>query len=130
MMNQVANMLKSHGVHKGSRVVMYMPVGPLPVATMLACARIGALHSVVFAGFSDTALATRIQDGKHAITKLEFVKFFFFFCLYCYQGMREWYLRTSQHLRGPYRALSVSIKCTKLIIPRMNQSTWSVSQSW
>ena len=64
MMNQVANTLKSHGVSKGDRVVIYMPVSPIAVASMLACARIGALHSVVFAGFSAEALASRIRDGK------------------------------------------------------------------
>ena len=64
MMNRMANMLKSHGVKKGDRVVIYMPVSPHAVAAMLACARIGAPHSVVFAGFSAEALATRIQDGN------------------------------------------------------------------
>ena len=64
MMTQLANMLKSHGVSKGDRVVIYMPVSPLAVAAMLACSRIGALHSVVFAGFSAEALASRIQDGR------------------------------------------------------------------
>ena len=64
MMNQIANVLKDNGVRKGDRVVIYMPVSPHAVAAMLACARIGAPHSVVFAGFSSTALASRIQDGK------------------------------------------------------------------
>ena len=64
MMNKIANMLKAHGIKKGDRVVIYMPVSPHAVATMLACARIGAPHSVVFAGFSAEALATRILDGK------------------------------------------------------------------
>ena len=64
MVNQTANCLKNHGVKKGERVVIYMPVSPAAVAAMLACARIGAIHSVVFAGFSAEALATRIQDGK------------------------------------------------------------------
>ncbi len=63
MMNRIANTLKYHGVEKGDRVVLYMPVSPHAVATMLACARIGAPHSVVFAGFSAEALASRIQDG-------------------------------------------------------------------
>ena len=60
----MANMLKSHGVQKGDRVVIYMPVSPHAVAAMMACARIGALHSVVFGGFSAEALAARIQDSK------------------------------------------------------------------
>ena len=63
-MNKIANVLKSHGVKKGERVVIYMPVSPVAVASMLACARIGALHNVVFAGFSAEALASRINDGK------------------------------------------------------------------
>ena len=63
MMNKVANTLLSSGVKKGDRVVIYMPVSPIAVAAMLACARIGAPHSVVFAGFSSEALASRIQDG-------------------------------------------------------------------
>ncbi|KAK2141361.1 hypothetical protein LSH36_1111g01020 [Paralvinella palmiformis] len=68
LMNQIANSLKSHGVHRGDRVVIYMPVSHLAVATMLACARIGAIHSVVFAGFSAEALASRIRDaGAHTI---------------------------------------------------------------
>ncbi len=68
MMNQIANAMKANGVKKGERVVIYMPVSPHAVATMLACARIGALHSVVFAGFSDEALAARIQDGQSSTT--------------------------------------------------------------
>ena len=65
MVNQMANMLRSHGVQRGDRVVIYMSVAPQAVAAMLACARIGAPHSIVFAGFSAEALATRIQDGKY-----------------------------------------------------------------
>lgn len=61
---RVANVLKGHGISKGDRVAIYMPNSPLAVASMLACMRIGAVHSVVFAGFSAEALATRIQDGK------------------------------------------------------------------
>ncbi len=58
-----ANVLKSHGVRKGDRVCIYLPMIPqLPIA-MLACARIGAIHSVVFGGFSAEALAVRIQDS-------------------------------------------------------------------
>lgn len=61
---RLANTLKSHGLEKGDRVAIYMPVSPLAVAALLACARIGAVHTVVFAGFSSEALAGRIQDGK------------------------------------------------------------------
>ncbi len=58
-----ANVLKSKGIKKGDRVAIYMPMVPeLPIA-MLACARIGAIHSVVFGGFSASALASRIQDS-------------------------------------------------------------------
>uniref|UniRef100_A0A4W6F446 Acetyl-coenzyme A synthetase n=1 Tax=Lates calcarifer TaxID=8187 RepID=A0A4W6F446_LATCA len=60
---RLANTLKSHGIQKGDRVAIYMPVSPLAVAAMLACARIGAVHTVVFAGFSSEALAGRIQDA-------------------------------------------------------------------
>ncbi|KAF4084536.1 hypothetical protein AMELA_G00129750 [Ameiurus melas] len=61
---RLANTLKSHGVRKGDRVAIYMPVCPMAVAAMLACARIGAVHTVVFAGFSSDALAGRIQDAE------------------------------------------------------------------
>ena len=59
-----ANVLKNNGVVKGDRVCIYMPmIAELPVA-VLACARIGAIHSVVFAGFSSKALAARINDSE------------------------------------------------------------------
>ncbi len=62
--NRFANVLKKHGVKKGDRVTIYLPMIPeLPIA-MLACARIGAIHSVVFGGFSAQALRDRIQDCK------------------------------------------------------------------
>ncbi|KAK7798291.1 hypothetical protein U0070_014795 [Myodes glareolus] len=61
---RLANTLKRHGVHRGDRVAIYMPVSPLAVAAMLACARIGAVHTVVFAGFSADSLAGRINDAK------------------------------------------------------------------
>ncbi len=65
--NRFANVLKKHGVKKGDRVTIYLPMIPeLPVA-MLACARIGAIHSVVFGGFSAQALRDRIQDCKAKI---------------------------------------------------------------
>lgn len=57
-----ANVLKSRGVKKGDRVTIYMPMIPEAAYAMLACARIGAVHSVVFGGFSPQALAGRIQD--------------------------------------------------------------------
>ena len=57
-----ANILKNHGVKKGTRVTIYMPMIPEAAFAMLACARIGAVHSVVFGGFSPGALAGRIKD--------------------------------------------------------------------
>lgn len=63
MVNQIANVLLNHGVKKSDRVTMYMPMSPHLVASMLACARIGAVHNVVFAGFSAESLAARISDG-------------------------------------------------------------------
>jgi len=59
-----ANVLKSQGVLKGDIVTIYMPMVPETAVAMLACARIGAVHSVVFGGFSPEALASRIADGK------------------------------------------------------------------
>ncbi|GMQ28912.1 acetate--CoA ligase [Algoriphagus confluentis] len=59
-----ANALKAKGVQKGDRVIIYMPMIPEAAIAMLACARIGAVHSVVFAGFSSTSLADRILDCK------------------------------------------------------------------
>ena len=58
-----ANVLKSKGIKKGDRVCIYLPMIPELAVSVLACARIGAIHSVVFAGFSSTALATRINDS-------------------------------------------------------------------
>ncbi|MEB8327775.1 acetate--CoA ligase [Flavobacteriaceae bacterium KMM 6897] len=58
-----ANVLKNEGVKKGDRVCIYLPMIPELAISLLACARIGAIHSVVFAGFSSTALATRINDS-------------------------------------------------------------------
>jgi len=59
-----ANVLKSRGVKKGDRVTIYMPMIPEAAISMLACARIGAVHSVVFGGFSPDSLAGRIEDCK------------------------------------------------------------------
>jgi acetyl-CoA synthetase len=59
---QFANTLKAQGIKKGDRVIIYMPMVPEATVAMLACARVGAVHSVVFAGFSATSLADRIND--------------------------------------------------------------------
>ncbi len=60
--SRMANVLKAQGVRKGDRVIIYMPMIPEAAMAMLACARIGAIHSVVFGGFSPDALAGRIED--------------------------------------------------------------------
>ncbi|HLO54656.1 MAG TPA: acetate--CoA ligase [Saprospiraceae bacterium] len=62
--NKCANALKAQGVKKGDRICFYMPMIPQVAIAMLACARIGAIHSVVFAGFSANALADRIKDSE------------------------------------------------------------------
>jgi acetyl-CoA synthetase len=62
MVCRFANALKANGVGRGHRVTIYMPMVPEAAVAMLACARIGAIHSVVFGGFSPEALAGRIQD--------------------------------------------------------------------
>jgi acetyl-CoA synthetase len=59
-----ANVLKARGVKKGDRVTIYMPMIPEAAYAMLACTRIGAVHSVVFGGFSPDSLANRIEDAK------------------------------------------------------------------
>src|SRR5688572_25404797 len=59
---RLANVLKDHGVRKGDRVTIYLPMIPEAAYSMLACARIGAIHSVVFGGFSPDSLAGRIND--------------------------------------------------------------------
>jgi acetyl-CoA synthetase len=61
---RMANVLKAQGVKKGDRVVIYLPMIPEAAYAMLACARIGAIHSIVFAGFSPDALANRINDSE------------------------------------------------------------------
>ncbi|MCD8445768.1 acetate--CoA ligase [Tenacibaculum finnmarkense] len=67
---KLANVLKDNGIKKGDRVCIYLPMIPELAISVLACARIGAVHSVVFAGFSATALSTRINDcgAKMVIT--------------------------------------------------------------
>ena len=62
--NRFAGILKAQGVARGDRVLIYMPMVPEAVFAMLACARIGAIHSVVFGGFASVSLATRIDDAK------------------------------------------------------------------
>lgn len=61
---RLAGTLRNLGVNKGDRVIIYMPMVPEAVMAMLACARIGAVHSVVFGGFAANELATRINDAK------------------------------------------------------------------
>ncbi|MES2663338.1 MAG: acetate--CoA ligase [Pseudomonadota bacterium] len=61
---RLANALRAQGVSKGDRVCIYLPMIPEAAFSMLACARIGAIHSVVFAGFSPQALSQRIQDAE------------------------------------------------------------------
>ena len=61
--NRMANVLKNNGVKKGDKVCIYLPMIPALAYTMLACVRIGAIHSVVFAGFSSKALSSRINDS-------------------------------------------------------------------
>jgi len=62
-----ANVLKKYGIKKGDRVCLYMPMIPAAAYAMLACTRIGAIHSVVFGGFSPEALRDRIEDGQCAL---------------------------------------------------------------
>lgn len=59
-----SNVLKANGIEKGDRVVLYMPMVPELAVAVLACARVGAVHSVVFAGFSASSLADRINDAE------------------------------------------------------------------
>jgi len=65
--SRLANVYKSMGVGKGDRVILYMPMIPEAAYAMLACARIGAIHSIVFGGFSPDALASRIADCKASL---------------------------------------------------------------
>ncbi len=64
---RLANLLKRRGVTKGSRVCIYLPLIPQAAAAMLACARIGAIHSVVFGGFSPSSLRDRILDAECSV---------------------------------------------------------------
>ena len=63
-MNRAAAMMQSLGVRAGDRVIIYMPNIPEAVFAILACARIGAVHSVVFGGFAAASLAARIDDAS------------------------------------------------------------------
>ena len=74
--SKLANVLKAHGVKKGDRVTIYLPMIPEIADAMLACARIGAIHSVVFGGFSPDSLAGRITDAdsKFIITADEGIR--------------------------------------------------------
>jgi acetyl-CoA synthetase len=73
---RLANVMRAHGVNKGDRVTIYLPMIPEAAYALLACARIGAIHSVVFGGFSPDALAARINDcaSKIVITADEGVR--------------------------------------------------------
>ncbi|MEI7610268.1 MAG: AMP-binding protein, partial [Rhodospirillaceae bacterium] len=62
--SQFGGLLRQLGVEKGDRVIIYMPMIPEAVIAMLSCARIGAVHSVVFGGFAPSELSTRINDAK------------------------------------------------------------------
>ena len=62
--NKFANVLKAHGIKKGDVVALFMPMIPEAIITMLACARIGAIHTVVFSGFSSQALRDRLQASR------------------------------------------------------------------
>jgi len=62
--SKFAGALKNQGINKGDRVIIYMPMIPEAVVAMLACGRIGAIHSVVFGGFASNELASRIDDSK------------------------------------------------------------------
>jgi acetyl-CoA synthetase len=64
---RMANVLKAHGVAKGDRVTIYLPMIPEAAFAMLACARIGAVHSVIFGGFSAESIAGRIQDCRSTV---------------------------------------------------------------
>jgi len=64
---RVAAMMQALGVKRGDRVIVYMPMIPEAVFAILACARIGAIHSVVFGGFAAASLAARIDDAKPAL---------------------------------------------------------------
>src|SRR5262252_10519049 len=65
--SRFANVLKARGAKKGDRITIYLPMIPEAAFAMLACARVGAIHSVVFGGFSPESLAGRIEDAKSTV---------------------------------------------------------------
>jgi len=67
LVQQFANGLKAHGVKRGDRVTIYMPMTPEAIVAMLACTRIGAVHSVIFGGFSSQAIMDRVEDAHSNI---------------------------------------------------------------
>ena len=69
-----AGALTNQGIKKGDRVIIYMPMIPEAVIGMLACGRIGAVHSVVFGGFAPNELASRIDDSKAKINFISFLR--------------------------------------------------------
>ena len=110
---RMANVLESLGVRKGDRVVIYLPMIPEAAYAMLACARIGAIHSIVFAGFSPDALSARINgcDAKVLITADEAPR-----------GGRK-YLAQVQRRQGALLHAKDSVKC--LVVKRTGgQTTW------
>jgi acetyl-CoA synthetase len=66
-MNRFSNLLRSYGVKKGDRVAIYLPTSTMAAVAMLSCARIGAIHNVIFAGFSSEALSSRINDSQCSV---------------------------------------------------------------
>ena len=73
--SKFAGALTNQGIDKGDRVIIYMPMIPEAVVAMLACGRIGAIHSVVFGGFASNELANRIDDSKAKILITAFMWF-------------------------------------------------------
>jgi len=105
MVNNAASMLLDNGVKKGDVVAIYLPLTPEALAFMLACARIGAIHSVVFSAFSSDALRTRIKDGG---AKLLVTSDYYF-----RKGEKVNLKKSADHAcRG--------IKIKKIIVPRKN----------
>ena len=106
-MCKFANVLKANGVKKGDRVTIYLPMIPEAAYAMLACARIGAVHSVVFGGFSPDSLAGRIvdADSKFIITADEGVR----------GGTAD--PAQEEHRRGPRRSARATRRCWSCAAP-------------
>ena len=85
----MANVLLRHGVRRGDTVAIYMPMIPESAIAMLACARIGAAHSVVFGGFSSSALRDRINDCRARVLITADEVRFVLFCTSDIQTARE-----------------------------------------